>query len=70
MEIISLILIALVIICIIALIYLFYLSHRNEKVFDFRNKILHDDYEKYKKLPSYDKMFYSFKPLKEKYWIK
>ena len=60
-------------------------SIRNESVFKFRNKILdacflvtakgiengefNDCHYIYGNMGSYDKMFYSFKPLKPKYWI-
>ena len=34
---------------------------RNEIVFKFRIKTLHNDYEKYDMLPSYNKMMYNLK---------
>jgi hypothetical protein len=60
-------------------------SIRNEAVYRFRSKILdacflvtakgihngefNDCHYIYANMGSYDKMFYSFKPLKPKYWI-
>lgn len=59
------------IICLfIILIFLIYLSIRNQSVCEFRMSMIYENYEDYLKLPSYNTMLYSFKPLKKKYWIK
>ena len=57
-------------ILIIGIVFLFYFLNRNKRVCDFSLKILEKDYKTYDKLPSYEKMVWSFKPLKLKYWIK
>jgi hypothetical protein len=68
---------------ILAAICLF-ISFRNSKVARFRRQIIQEDYDQsmanldkdifeevnnYSKLPSYDRMIFSFKPLEKKYWL-
>jgi hypothetical protein len=62
----------------------FYIHLRNSKVARFRMQIIKEDYDQsmanldkgifeevnnYSKLPSYDRMIFSFKPLEKKYWL-
>ena len=54
----------------LALFVIQYLMKRNHRVCDFRKDVLKQSSEKYKKLPSYEKMLFSIKPLKDKHWIK
>lgn len=65
---------------------LIYLWFRNEAVYKFRIQIIDEDFEngakkidegdystherQYEKLPSYNNMVFSFKPLTKKYWLK
>lgn len=44
--------------------------YRNNATYKVRVRILYEDYNLYKELPSYDDMLYSFKPLSYEYWIK
>lgn len=53
----------------IAILFLVFVSIRNEFVCRFRLKMIDENYDKYCELPSYERMLFSFKPLKEKYWI-
>ena len=58
-------------ICIVLLVYLFHLSRRNGEGFNFRMYLLYKyGADNFKKLDSYSKMVYSFKPLEEKFWLK
>lgn len=77
--------IIITILLILLLLFTIWFSIRNQAVFNFRNKILdacflvtakgihngefNDCNYIYVNMGSYDKMFYSFKPLKPKYWI-
>lgn len=77
--------IVITILLILLLLLTIWFSIRNESVFKFRNKILdacflvtakgirsgefNDCHYIYANMGSYDKMFYSFKPLKPKYWV-
>lgn len=79
-ETIAIIHIAIILFLFLCLILNNYFGFRNEKVSDFRNKVLDyefellkkilsnygelRDFEFYNKLPSYEKMLYSFKKLK------
>jgi len=60
------------VVCMILLILNEYFhGYRNNKVCELRNHILWKyDMQVYVSLPSYNRMMYSFKPLKEEYWIK
>ena len=68
MKIILSICFGLISICFIALFICFYFLLRNIKVYNFRVSLIGT--KNYDNLPSYEKMVYSIKPLKEKYWIK
>lgn len=61
-----------------------FLMYRNDKVAKFRLMIIHEDFkatmknidndifvsvDNYSLLPSYQRMIFSFKPLKKKYWL-
>lgn len=70
---------------VLMLLFTIWYSIRNQRVFTFRNKILtsvckmttesinngdYTDYHNiYHNMGSYDKMMFSFKPLKPKYWM-
>lgn len=57
--------------CLLAiLIFSIYMLYRNNKVYAYRIKKLKENRADYYKLPSYDRMFYSIKPLTDKYWVK
>lgn len=47
--------------CIVLLAFSGMMLVRNEIVFKFRIKTLHNDYEKYNTLPSYENMMYNLK---------
>lgn len=51
---------------------LLYMEHRNNKVYEFRIKMIRQDFEKYQTMPSYDKMMFSFVKIKDfdKVWDK
>ena len=55
--------------CILVWIYLIILSYRSYKVYKLKLKILYENLNEYKKMPSFDKMVYSFKPIKKESWI-
>ena len=69
--------------CIVGLVYCFFglyknnleikklqkLKNRNAHLYDYRCKILYKDQKLYEKLPSYDEMLNSNKPLEDKYWV-
>ncbi len=57
------------IIPILLFVFSIFICIRNSMVYSFRNTINITDRIIYKKLPSYEKMLFSLKPLKEKYWI-
>jgi hypothetical protein len=70
--------------CVLALIYCFVmlykneleikklkkLKQRNEHLYDYRVRILYENKDAYDKLPTYDEMLNSNKPLEDIYWIK
>jgi hypothetical protein len=39
-------------------------------VVDYRLRLMRKNYKAYENLSSYNKMVFSFKPLKDKYWVK
>ena len=45
------------------------LKQRNEHLYDYRVRILYEDKKAYDKLPTYDEMLNSNKPLEDKYWL-
>ena len=45
------------------------LKQRNEHLYDYRARILFQNREAYDKLPSYNEMLNSNKPLKDEYWV-
>lgn len=45
------------------------LKKRNAHLYDYRLKILYKDKTLYDKLPSYEEMLNSNKPLEDKYWL-
>lgn len=55
---------------VISLIPQVYIWVRNDRVFEYRISTFYINYDDYKNLPSYQKMLWSLKPLKDKYWIK
>ena len=57
-------------ITIVFYIYLLIKLRRIRKVGKYRIHLLENKPEAYNDLPSFGKMCYSFKPLKDKYWIK
>ena len=75
--------IAIIILSLLMITSLF-IHFRNEKVSAFRRQIIQEDYDdtmqnvdngilenvdNYSKLPSYNRMVFSFKPLTKKYWL-
>lgn len=57
-------------ICGIIFIVAIYFLIRNERVYSLRTRLLYNDYDSYIKLPEYNKMLYSIKPLIKRYWVK
>lgn len=61
--------IAVLSILFIALIWCFVMLYRNEKVGKVRLWFIHNEFDYYDLLPSYQYMLYSFKPLSKEYWV-
>ena len=62
------ILLTILVICILTILFCFYMLYRNSRTYNTRVWFINNDYEKYQKLPTYDEMLYSFKPLTVEYW--
>jgi len=58
-----------IIYCVLQIVKNTRLLKRNEKVCDYRTRILRRSMSEYESLPSYDEMLYSSKPLEDIYWI-
>lgn len=47
----------------------YFLGYRNNEVFKLRTNMRNNYPDVYPLLPTYEKMLYSFKPLKLQYWL-
>lgn len=59
----------LLLVCFLVIILCFVIIQRNNQVLNYRMRILLKSLELYNKLPTYNEMLYSIKPLKDEYWI-